>query len=139
MIKTYRGTGSMKIMIVEDDLMSRKLMGAYLESYGKCDLISNGKDALEAIVLSQLQGERYRLVCLDIMMPGMSGQEVLQHLRSVEKELGITPDEEAKVIMTSALQDCENVMGAFREQCDGYLVKPIDKDKLYKMIKELGL
>ncbi len=129
----------MKILIVEDDLYSRKLMGAYLESYGECDLASNGKEALEAIVLSQLQGERYRLVCLDIMMPGMSGLEVLKHLRSVENELKIKPDEEAKVIMTSALQDGENVMGAFREQCDGYLVKPIDKEKLYKMINDLGL
>lgn len=129
----------MKILIVEDDLFSRKLMGAYLDSFGECDLVSNGKEALEAIVLAQLQGERYKLVCLDIMMPGMSGQEVLQHLRNVENELGIKPDDEARVIMTSALQDCENVMGAFRRQCDGYLVKPIEKENLYKMLQDLRL
>jgi len=129
----------MKILIVEDDLMSRKLMAAYLESLGKCELVSNGKEALDAIVLAQLEGERYKLVCLDIMMPGMSGQEVLQHLRSVEKELGVAPDDEAKVIMTSALQDSENVMGAFREQCDGYLVKPIEKTKLFELLQDLKL
>ena len=129
----------MKILIVEDDLMSRKLMAAYLESLGKCEQVSNGKEALDAIVLAQLEGERYKLVCLDIMMPGMSGQEVLQHLRSVEKELGVAPDDEAKVIMTSALQDSENVMGAFREQCDGYLVKPIEKAKLFELLQDLKL
>jgi two-component system, chemotaxis family, chemotaxis protein CheY len=129
----------MRILIVEDDMMSRKLMAAYLQEFGKCDLVSNGNEALEAVVLAQLEGERYDLVCLDIMMPNMSGQEVLRHIRNVEKELAVLPDEEAKVIMTSALQDCENVMGAFREQCDGYLVKPIDKAKLTELLHELKL
>jgi two-component system, chemotaxis family, chemotaxis protein CheY len=129
----------MRILIVEDDMMSRKLMAAYLQEFGKCDLASNGREALEAVVLAQLEGERYDLVCLDIMMPNMSGQEVLRHIRNVERELAVLPDEEAKVIMTSALQDCENIMGAFREQCDGYLVKPIDKSKLTEMLQELKL
>lgn len=129
----------MKILIVEDDLMSRKLMEAYLTPYGKCDTVSNGKEALELIVLAELEGRRYNLICLDIMMPGMSGQEVLRHIRSVEKELEVTPGEETRVIMTSALQDSENVMGAFIEQCDGYLVKPIEQSKLLELLKELGL
>jgi two-component system, chemotaxis family, chemotaxis protein CheY len=129
----------MRILIVEDDMMSRKLMAAYLQGYGKCDLACNGREALEAVVLAQLEGEHFNLVCLDIMMPGMSGQEVLKHIRNVERELGVLPDDEAKIIMTSALHDCENVMGAFREQCDGYLVKPIEKSKLIELLQELNL
>lgn len=129
----------MNILIVEDDLMSRKLMSAYLEPYGVCQSASCGREALEQIVLAQLEGRRFDLVCLDIMMPGMSGQEVLRHIREVEKELGVSPDDEARVIMTSALQDAENVMGAFREQCDGYLVKPIEREKLIGLLIELKL
>jgi len=129
----------MKILIVEDDLMSRKLMEAYLSPYGKCDTASNGTEAIEAIVLAQLEGRHFDLVCLDIMMPGLSGHEVLQQLRHVEKELGVPLGKEAKVIMTSALKDGENVMGAFKEQCEGYLVKPIGKDRLYRMLQDLGL
>jgi len=129
----------MKILIVEDDLMSRKLLEAQLCAYGECHLAKNGQEALEAIVMSQSDGKRFDLVCLDIMMPGISGQEVLKHLRNVESELGLPPGEETKVIMTTALKDSANVMAAFKEQCNGYLVKPIKQNKMKAMLKELKL
>ena len=41
--------------------------------------------------------------------------------------------------MTTALKDSDNIMGAFRHQCDGYLVKPIDFNKLRELLSELKL
>lgn len=129
----------MKILIVEDDFMSRKLMLAYLSSLGECDVAANGREALEAYTGALDWAKPYNLICLDIMMPGMNGQEVLKHIRDIEEERGILPPEAAKVIMTTALKDSGNIMNAFKSQCEAYLVKPIDREKLMQQIKFLGL
>jgi len=41
--------------------------------------------------------------------------------------------------MTTALDDSKNIMAAFREQCDLYLVKPIDRDKLIESLRTMKL
>ena len=42
-------------------------------------------------------------------------------------------------MMTTALDDKKNIMGAFKEQCDVYLVKPIDRVKLVEQLRALRL
>jgi two-component system chemotaxis response regulator CheY len=129
----------MRILIVEDDFISRKLMLAYLMSLGECDIAVNGQEALEAFMLAIEEGQPYDLVCLDIMMPEMSGQMVLKYIRQIEKNKGTLPADSVKIIMTSALKDGKNVMEAFNSQCEAYLVKPIDREKLMEQICLLGL
>jgi two-component system chemotaxis response regulator CheY len=73
------------------------------------------------------------------MMPEMDGQAVLREIRAIEEGAGTRHERRAKILMTTALKDAKNVMTAFRELCDGYLVKPIDKAKLLKYLTELGL
>ncbi len=126
----------MKTLIVEDDFLSRKLMLAYLTPLGECDVAANGLEALEAFVLACDMGKYYDLVTLDIMMPEMSGQEVLKRIRSIEEERGL---DAARVVMTTALQDSVNVMTAFKSQCDGYLIKPIESEKLRELLRTLNL
>ena len=81
-------------------------------------------------------GALYDLICLDIMMPGMNGQEALKLIREEESKAKIKG---SKVLMTTALDDSKNVMSAFKEQCDGYLVKPITTDKLKEKLLEFKL
>jgi len=126
----------MKTLIVEDDFLSRKLMLAYLTPLGECDVAANGLEALEALMLACDMGKYYDLVTLDIMMPEMSGQEVLKRIRSIEEERGL---DAARVVMTTALQDSVNVMTAFKSQCDGYLIKPIESEKLRELLRTLNL
>ena len=64
---------------------------------------------------------------------------VLAALRKTEEDLAVTPSAHAKVLMTTALGDRQNVMTAFREQADGYLVKPIDRARLTDYLKSFGL
>jgi len=128
----------MKILIVEDDFTSRKLLQNLLKSYGDCDVAVNGQEALDAFEVASAANEAYRLVCLDIMMPVMNGQETLKEIRSREKVAGIKGLDGVKVVMTTAMDDAENVMSAFDSQCEGYLVKPIDKSKLEELLASLG-
>lgn len=126
----------MKILIVEDDFLSRKLMLTYLTPLGECDAAANGMEAIEAFVMACNSGKRYDLITLDIMMPDMSGQDVLKQIRAIEEEMEIS---EVKIVMTTALKDAPSVMDAFKSQCDGYLFKPIESGKLMDMLRELHL
>jgi len=69
----------------------------------------------------------------------MDGQEVLQKIRELEEARQIYPPEALKIIMTTALDDRENVISAFRNQADAYLIKPILKDNLFESLAKAGV
>jgi two-component system chemotaxis response regulator CheY len=134
-----KGSKDMKILIAEDDFASRLVLQKLISPYGEVHVAANGVEALDAFKAAGEQGEPYGLICLDIMMPEMDGQAVLREIRTIEKEGGLAAGNGVKVIMTTALKDRESVMTAFREQCDGYLVKPIDRQKLVGHLRDLGI
>ena len=129
----------MKILIVEDDPTSRMLLIRLLEDYGSCDTAIDGEEAIKAFGIALEKGERYTLICLDIMMPGLDGHATLEQFRRMEANEGVDGLDGTRVIMTTALDDSKNVLRAFRSQCEGYLVKPIDKKKLSDKLESLGL
>ncbi|MEI6703334.1 MAG: response regulator [Deltaproteobacteria bacterium] len=126
----------MKALIVEDDFVSRKVLLAYLRTFGECDVATTGCEALEAFLIAHEANSPYDLITLDIMMPEMNGQEALNRIRQIESESGYTG---AKIIMTTALRDSQNVMTAFKNQCEGYLVKPIMYEGFLGLLRKLGL
>jgi two-component system chemotaxis response regulator CheY len=128
----------MKSLIVEDDFVGRLLLQRYLAPFGPCHVAVNGQEAIVAYGQSIQDKEPYDLICLDIMMPGIDGHEVLKHIRTCEDAIE-SPKISVKIIMTTAMADKANVFKAFRSQCDAYLPKPIRKDKLLEQLVELGL
>lgn len=129
----------MKILIVEDDFASRKLLKKYLTEFGEVDVATDGRDAVLAFKASLEEGITYDVIFLDIMLPKMSGQDVLKEIRVMENEQGIFGSKMVKIIMTTALSDATNIMSAFNSQCEAYITKPIDKQKIIKEMKELEL
>jgi two-component system chemotaxis response regulator CheY len=130
----------MKVLIVEDDFVSRRLLQKMLADFGECDIAVDGAEAVEAFKLSMQDGPRYDLICLDIMMPKMNGQEVLKTIRRIEREQEVSPQDEVKIIMTTALDSPQNVIEAYYQGgCTSYLVKPIEKQKLIYTLKEYDL
>ncbi len=129
----------MKCLIVEDDFVSRKLLQTYLADCADCYVASDGGEAVEAFSEALAADLAYDLICLDIMMPGMGGREALAEIRRIESEYGIGGLDGVKVIMTTALDDSTSILGAFREGCEAYVVKPICKEKLLAEIEKLGL
>ena len=129
----------MKYLIVEDDFAARRLLKRYLSDYGDCDIAVDGHEAVEAFRQAMDEKEPYDLICLDIMMPNMDGREALRAIRQIEHEHGTDGLDGVKVIMTTALGDSNNVIGSFREGCEAYMVKPVEKDKLLEEMESLGL
>jgi len=129
----------MKCLIVEDDFTARRLLQTYLADYCECHIAVNGRAAVDAV--RQALDERcpYDLICLDIMMPEMDGHQALEEIRNIEYRRGIMGLDSVKVIMTTALDDSKDVMGAFRTGCEAYILKPIVKQTLLEEIEKLGL
>jgi two-component system chemotaxis response regulator CheY len=129
----------MRILIVEDDFISRRLLCRYLEPHGECDVAVNGSEAVQAVRQSLEAGRAYDLICLDIMMPDLDGQEALRQIRNLEREKDEGAGARMRIIMTTALEDNDNVSQAFREQCDGYVTKPVDKKRFLQTLVDIGL
>lgn len=129
----------MKILLAEDDFVTRKFMAGFLSKYGECDVTVDGMEAVDAFMLALEDDEPYDLVCLDIMMPVMDGYQALQAIRNLEKERDIAPEDSVKIIMATALNDEKNVKMAFDLGCTVYSGKPIDQDRFEQAMKKLGL
>lgn len=129
----------MKILLAEDDFVTRKFMVNFLSKYGECDVTVDGMEAVDAFMMALEDEEPYDLVCLDIMMPVMDGYQALMGIRNLEKERNIPQEEGVKVIMTTALNDEQNVKMAFDLGCTIYSGKPIDKTRFEQAMKKLGL
>jgi two-component system chemotaxis response regulator CheY len=129
----------MKTLIVEDDFTSRLLLQEILKSYGPVHIAVNGKEAVEAARVALEGDDPYDLICLDIMMPEMSGQEALRQIRGQEEARGTLSSNGAKIMMTTAVADPKNVFAAFSGLCDAYLTKPIHKAKLLDELRKLKL
>ncbi len=129
----------MRILIAEDDMVSRKFLFKLLSKYGQCDLVVNGIEAIDAFIISLKDEKPYDLICLDIMMPKADGVRVLKAIRDLEKQKGIAPEKESKVIMTTVLTETDIVQSAFELGCDAYASKPIDTGKLIEVIQKLGI
>lgn len=130
----------MRMLIVEDDFVSRRIMETILSPYGECHTAVDGEEAIQSFRMAHEEGTPYDLICLDIMMPVIDGQEALKRIRRMEREMGMKSTAEVKVIMVTALDDPKSVVEAYyRGGATSYIVKPIEKDKLLDEIRGFGL
>lgn len=129
----------MRILIVDDDFAIRKIVSIWLRKYGECIIAENGKEAVSAFEKAHAESKPFDLICLDIMMPVMNGIDALKAIRKFEHEHNIISGSGVKVIMATAAASPKSIMGAFNEQCEAYLVKPIDEEELFATIEKLGL
>lgn len=127
-----------RILIVEDEFVSRSILLAMLSDLGACDVAVDGKEAVEAYLEAIRARQPYALVTLDIMMPELDGHQVLKELRRIEAASAMEPAPCAKVIMTTALSDYDNVHRAYQGSCDAYIVKPISKAILMRQLRRIG-
>jgi two-component system chemotaxis response regulator CheY len=129
-----------RFLIVEDDLISRKVMSSILAKYGDYDIAVNGREAIEAFFAAFCEQKPYDVMFLDVKMPVMSGEEALKAIRSYETDMGIPPREEIKVVMTTSVDEPKEIMHIFyKGGCNDYIVKPVSKAKLVGLLKKYGV
>lgn len=118
----------MAILIVDDNPVNAKILVLTLKGAGfQSKVAGNGREALAILGdTSEIQ-----LIITDYMMPEMDGLELIEKIRALPQLIHIP------ILITSAYADLETVKRAQRTRCDGFLVKPIDRQQLVNRVDEL--
>jgi len=126
-IRPSMDTEKPHILVVDDDEANRDLLGRRLERKGfRVTVAEGGRQAL-----GLLAGGAADLVVLDVMMPGMSGLQVLKVIRE-------TPElAELPVILATARFESQDVVDGLDSGADDYITKPIDFPVLLARIEVL--
>jgi two-component system chemotaxis response regulator CheY len=139
MTTNLKPPSELKSLIVEDDFTSRLLLQTFLARYGECHIATNGREAVTAFSTALASESPYHVICMDILMPEMHGNEAMRQVREMEHARGVFPGRGVKIIMTSGVKEVRQVFQSFDETCDAYLFKPIDTRKLVKELQAFGL
>ena len=129
----------MRILIVEDDEASSIFLQKTMSCYGDCDITVDGMEALEAYLIALQDNMPYDLICLDIMIPKVSGVKVLKSIREMERKKRVKKNQRVKVMVITALAETEFVNDSLTEGYDVYIAKPVNKKKLDETLSKLGL
>ncbi len=129
----------MRILVVDDELVSREKMRHIMSSLGECDEAASGQDALKAFSDARTDGKQYDLITLDISMPEMDGTEVLGRIRTLEKEEGIPKEDQVRIIMVTASSEKDTILTCIKAGCNDYIMKPFDMETVVKKLGGTGL
>jgi class 3 adenylate cyclase len=109
-------TARASVLVVDDDPVIRSMLTASLEASGH--EVTTAKDGSEALELVRAEG--FDVILLDVLMPGMNGDQVLEHLKD-DPKLRHVP-----VVMVTSLDDVRSAVRCIELGADDYLPKPID-------------
>lgn len=129
----------MKFLIVDDDFISRTKMQAILEEFGECEVAENGEEALRVFNAAHTSDSPFNMMTLDISMPDMNGDEVLQRIRETEARDNTTEDDKIKIIMVTSHADKGSIVTCLQAGCTDYIVKPFTMETLKKKIDDIKL
>lgn len=129
----------MRSLVVEDEFGARCILQRFLAHFGECDVAVDGEEAVAALKVGHEEGTAYDLVCLDIELPKLDGQGVLEQIRALEEERDIEWGQRCRVVMTTMATSKTHVIGAFRGGADAYLSKPIQLPLLSRELRALRL
>ncbi len=118
---------NVKILIAEDNSFSRKFYDTYIS-----DKVFEKRFAENGSIALQIYREwRPDLILLDLMMPVMSGQEVLQEIREIRKDLATT------IVISSLSSHRDDMAVCSRYGVQGYLVKPLNPKEISKILLQI--
>jgi len=115
----------MNILVIEDSKTLRETLedGLTKMGYG-VDAVGDGKEGLDYARVKE-----YDVIVLDLMLPGMDGLSVLQHLRTAGKK--------THILILSAKDQVEDRLRGLQVGADDYMVKPFSFDELCARISAL--
>jgi CheY-like chemotaxis protein len=113
-----------EVLVVDDSEIVQRTMARKITEYGqRVDVAANGNDAL-----AMLQGHAYKLVFLDVLMPGMDGFEVCKKIKKSAEYKA------SAVYMLSSKDGMFDKVRGTLAGCNGYLVKPLEARKLKEVL-----
>lgn len=121
-----------KILCIEDEHFISELYVRTLTKAGYVvTAVVDGKEGLQ-----EAQSDTYDLILLDLMVPNLTGVEILKRLRDHRD----TPKLHAKIIITTNLEQSDEVRAEIEKQADGYIVKAeVTPKQLLQFLQQLDV
>lgn len=112
---TATPSSSRRVLCIEDEHFISELYARALHKKGyEVTVIADGQEALV-----EAETDKYDIILLDLMVPNLTGIEILRILRDPSREARIR----AKIIITTNLEQRDDVRADIEKRADGYLVK----------------
>ena len=126
----------LSILVAEDNEINALLMRSLLGRLGHAAVITtNGEQALESWLSAKSAGTPYDLVLMDIQMPQLNGVETTRRIRDHEAGDGGRP---TPILALTANTLVEDRYACFEAGMDGFLIKPLDREKLEEPLAGLA-
>jgi PAS domain S-box-containing protein len=126
----------LSILVAEDNEINALLMRSLLGRLGhRAVLATNGEEALESWQAARSAGAPYDLVLMDIQMPQLDGIETTRRIRSLETG---QPGRPTPILALTANTLVEDRYACFEAGMDGFLIKPLDREKLAEALAGLA-
>jgi two-component system response regulator len=120
------------ILLVEDNPNDAELTQRALRKTEIGARLLIARDGAEAIEQVLTQGLRPRVIFLDLKLPKIDGMEVLRRIRADERTRGIP------VVVLTSSQEERDITESYKLGVNSYVVKPVEFDKFYKTVSDLG-
>src|SRR5215212_3249861 len=126
----------LSVLVAEDNEINALLLRSLLTRLGHHAVVaSNGEQATESWLAAKSAGRPYDLVLMDIQMPELDGIEATKRIRGLE--VG-QPGRHTRILAITANTLVEDRYACFEAGMDGFLVKPLDREKLAEALTILG-
>jgi two-component system chemotaxis response regulator CheY len=127
------------ILIIEDEQIHQEYLLRFLERQGlQADVAGSLQEAVEALITALTQNRPYGLLLLDIMLPDGTGHDLLEQLRN-DARLSTYKFNNCRIIMITGMDDLKHIAGAFAEECDAYLTKPVNEAQLVELLHKFHI
>jgi CheY-like chemotaxis protein len=127
---------ALSILVAEDNEINALLMRSLLTRLGHHAVITtNGEEALESWLAAKSAGTPYDLVLMDIQMPQLDGIETTMRIRAREAE---SAGRRTPILALTANTLVEDRYACFEAGMDGFLIKPLDREKLSEALAGLA-
>ncbi len=127
----------MRILVIEDDAIARRVLELFLKPYGTIETAKNGDEGFAKFTEAHQSGDTYDLLCLDINIPGKAGLEVLSEVREFES-VRSAPRAVSAIMLTGSADEGQ-IAKAKELGAIGYLLKPVLESDLVALLGKLGI
>jgi len=119
-----------RVLLAEDEKDARDILTFYLNNlFDEVDVVKNGEEGYKLYKKTLSNGGSYDLVITDVKMPKIDGLSMVEEMTKLKPE--------QKYIIVSAYKDEEYLLRAIGLNIAGYFLKPLDVDKMMKLLKQI--
>jgi two-component system chemotaxis response regulator CheY len=127
-------------LVIDDDIVSRWMLRDFLVTFASCDVAENGKEGLLLFETALADGDPYKLLCVDLIMPEMNGLALIRKIRDLEKNNPLFAEYRTKIFVISASDSAWDKADLLLDNlCDDYIVKPFNRESLKTKLRYHGL